>query len=226
MQQRGFFITGTDTGVGKTSVAIALLHWLNQQGYQTAALKPLESGCTKRDGQLYGEDGLQLQQTCSVPLTYQQINPIALELAIAPHIAAEKMGLSLTVEKLLQASQPVLNTASDYLIVEGAGGWHMPLNADETIADFAVKLNLPVLLVVGLRLGCLNHARLTLEAIENKGLSCVGWVANILSLEMSAVAENIVALQQQLSIPHLATLEYAQSLASVDFSLITQAYVT
>ena len=219
MQQQGFFITGTDTGVGKTTVAIALLHWLNRQHYKTTALKPIESGCHRSQGQLYGQDSLALQQTCNVGLDYDQVNPIRLETAIAPHIAASEQNIHLSVQYLLQSSQPVLQIVSDYLVVEGAGGWQVPLNENETMADFAVALSFPVILVVGLRLGCLNHAYLTLESIKAKGVRCLGWVANILHEDMLALNENLFTLQQQLPIPQLAIVHHKQYLSEIDFAL-------
>src|SRR5262249_50518062 len=148
------FITGTDTNVGKTYVSTGLLKAFNQLGYSTLGLKPIASGCDWIDGKLRNSDALALQQASSLKLDYEQINPFAFEPPIAPHIAGNKLGLRLDVKNLTDALQPTLELNADIQIIEGAGGWHVPLNDRESMADLVKHLNLPVILIVGIKLGC------------------------------------------------------------------------
>lgn len=175
---RAWFVTGTDTGVGKTLVTCALLHAARRQGLTTAALKPLAAGCELTPQGWRNDDALHLQGAASLPLSYEQVNPVALPLAIAPHLAAAAAGRTLTAADLAARCRPVLELGAEITLIEGAGGWRVPLNARETLADLAKLLELPVILVVALRLGCLNHALLTAEAIRRDGLLLAGWVAN------------------------------------------------
>jgi dethiobiotin synthetase len=186
----GYFVTGTDTGVGKTTVTLGLMQALQQQG-RTAGLR--------------NEDALQLQQQASVVLAYDQINPYAYAPAIAPHIAAEALGVVIEVERIYSIFNEISESV-DCMLVEGAGGWLVPLTADETLAELAVELGLGVVLVVGLRLGCLNHALLTAAAVRASGCRLAGWVANQLPGGMDAVDGNIHALQARLGCPMLGTV--------------------
>lgn len=209
MAKRAFFIAGTDTGVGKTRVAAGLLRSAQEAGLSTAALKPVAAGCEQTPEGLRNDDALLLQSVITQSLLYEQINPVALEPAIAPHIAAREAGRTLSVDRLSGFCRGVLGS-SDLTVVEGAGGWRVPLNASETLADLARLLELPVILVVGVRLGCLNHALLTAEAIARDGLPLAGWVANIVDPDMPRRDENIATLAQRLPahclgvVPHLA----------------------
>lgn len=202
MAKHAFFVTGTDTGVGKTCIAAGLLQAANLRGLTTAALKPVAAGCERTPDGLRNEDALRLQSVISTPLDYEQINPVALEPAIAPHIAALEARRPLSTDRLAGYCRGVLGQA-DFTVVEGAGGWRVPLNPAETLADLARLLNLPVILVVGVRLGCLNHALLTAEAIARDGLPLAGWVANVLDPDMPRLRENVDALGQRLRAPFL-----------------------
>lgn len=202
---KGYFITGTDTGVGKTLISTALLLLLNQQGLRTAGFKPVASGSERGLDGLRNEDALALQAASSIDLPYAQVNPYTFEPAIAPHIAAAQVGVRLDVASLVSAYQP-LAAQADAVVVEGAGGWLVPLNESEALADLAQALALPVIMVVGIRLGCINHALLSRQAIEATGLSLVGWVANRVSDDPVA-EENIATLSDRLAgIPLLGTV--------------------
>ena len=207
-QAARFFITGTDTGVGKTRVAIALCSTLVTQGLRVAAMKPVASGCTRTDGGLRNADALALQRAMNVRARYDEINPYAFEPAIAPHIAAMEVGCSIDFEVLDRAYQR-LALQSDVSIVEGAGGWLAPLDATRSFADLAVHWQLEVILVVGMRLGCLNHALLSAESIERRGLRFRGWVANALDPSCERLEENLATLHARLAAPCLAIFNYA-----------------
>jgi dethiobiotin synthetase len=208
MRPRRYFIAGTDTGVGKTQVTAALL--LNAQacGLRSLGLKPVAAGCVYRDGQLVNEDALLLQRCSSLPASYAAVNPVALEPAIAPHIAAERTGVGLRAAELSSHVRAQETSGAELLLVEGAGGWLVPLNPAETMADLAVALGYPVILVVGMRLGCLNHALLTAEAIRAAGLPLAGWVANCVTPEMDALADNIRTLELRLPALRLGTVPF------------------
>lgn len=207
MAKRAFFITGTDTGVGKTRVAAGLLHSAREAGLNTAALKPVAAGCEQTPDGLRNDDALLLQSVITHSLLYEQINPVALAPAIAPHIAARELGHTLSVDRLSGFCRGVIGSA-DVTLVEGAGGWRVPLNASETLADLVRLLELPVVLVVGMRLGCLNHAILTAEAIARDGLPLAGWVANIVDPDMPRLEENIATLAQRLPAHCLGVVPY------------------
>ena len=201
----GFFVTGTDTGVGKTLVSVALLQALKKQGYRTAALKPIASGCEYTPQGLRNEDALLLQQAMTLQCPYAWVNPVALELPVIPHLAAQHEGVELNLEDLWRQSQPLLNhPEKDCVIVEGAGGWHsVPLNDQESLVDYIKVLRLPVILVVGMRLGCVNHALLTVEAIQASQLTLAGWVANAMAEPMDLLQKNVETLQARISAPLL-----------------------
>lgn len=209
--KRTYFVTGTDTEVGKTFVSAALLYALNNNGMCTVGLKPVAAGCERQQGQWKNEDALILQQASSLDLSYDTINPIALPDAIAPHLAAEKQGSTLSVSNMIEALQGGLEVASDFTLIEGAGGWYVPLNDTEFFSDFAVALSLPVILVVGLRLGCINHALLTEAAIKQAGLPLAGWVANGIDPNMDSVIENIRTLKNTIEAPCLGVVSYFPS---------------
>lgn len=207
MSKKAYFITGTDTNVGKTFIAASLLIAAKERGLTTAALKPVAAGCEKTPEGLRNADALLLQSVITQKLYYEQINPIALEAAIAPHIAAQLEKRSLSADRLAGFCRGVLNTA-DFTLVEGAGGWRVPINPTETLADLAKALRLPVILVVGVRLGCINHALLTVEAIRNDGLPLVGWIANCIDENMPAQQENIQSLMARIPAPCLAVIPW------------------
>jgi dethiobiotin synthetase len=206
MAKQWLFITGTDTDVGKTVVACGFLAAANQQGLRTAAIKPVAAGCEVTEQGMTNSDALQLQAAASHKLAYQQINPIALEPAIAPHIAAAEAGVRMSASRLVGYCRGVSLMPVDMVVIEGAGGWRVPINSRETLADVARELECAVIVVVGMRLGCLNHALLTMEAIRGDGLRIAGWVANILDPEMPRLQENIDTLKQCINEPCLGTV--------------------
>lgn len=205
-----FFITGTDTEVGKTTIAAGLLAAANRRGLSTAAIKPIASGCERTPEGLRNADALLLQRAMSLPLSYEEINPIALEPAIAPHLAAEQAGVRVNATQLAGICRGVLMQRADLTLIEGAGGWRVPLNQRELLSQLPKELQLPVILVVGMRLGCINHALLTAEAIARDGLQLAGWVANSCGAEMPYLEENAAAIKGYLrapclgEVPHLA----------------------
>ncbi len=196
-----YFITGTDTNVGKTFISQILLNRCQNAGLSTLALKPIASGCAQTPNGLVNDDAIALQRAATIPLPYESVNPYAFEPPIAPHIAAAQAGVSFTVNALIQTLTPILNTKADIKLIEGAGGWLLPLNAEETFADVITQLNAKVILVVNMKLGCLNHALLTAEAIHNRGLTLTGWVANSVNEKMPYYEENLATLSKILQPP-------------------------
>lgn len=198
-----YFIAGTDTDVGKTTIAAGLLYAARQAGLSTAAGKPVASGCEQTPHGLRNADALALLAECSLPLSYHEVNPVAFEPAIAPHIAAREAGVELSVSLLLAPMQQVLAKQADFTLIEGAGGWRVPLSDQDSLSDVARGLDLPVILVVGVRLGCISHALLTAEAIAQDGLQLAGWVANIIDSKTSRLEENLATLAERLPAPCL-----------------------
>ncbi len=192
----GFFITGTDTGVGKTLVAVALTRALVARGLRVAVMKPVAAGVVRTADGPRNDDALELSAASNVPSTYEDVNPWLLSTPASPHLAARADGVSITDGPVL-AAQARLAAASDTLVVEGAGGWLAPISETRTMADIAEKLALPVILVVGMRLGCLNHALLTREAIRARGLRFAGWIANRMPPPMTFLEENIETLSRR-----------------------------
>lgn len=217
---QGYFITGTDTGVGKTYWSCLLLNAWRQQGYRVKAWKPCAAGAVLTDQGLRNDDGLALLAAQGGTQDYQELNPLCLPDAVSPHRAAELAGIDCSLAALTLPWQQFQARPAERFLVEGAGGWQVPLNADESLADLAVQLQLPVILVVGMRLGCLNHALLTAQAIAGSGLVLAGWVANPLQPPMAELAANLDYLQQQLPAPLLATLSWQQSALRLPASLV------
>ncbi len=199
-----YFVTGTDTGVGKTLVSCALLRAYAAQGKRVAGFKPVAAGC---DAQGHNEDATKLHAMSTMPLRYEQVNPYGLREAVAPHLAAARSGVHIEFAPIL-ASYRELAAQAEVVVVEGAGGFLVPLNDRQNSADLARELGLPVILVVGLRLGCLNHALLTVEAIRVRGLRLAGWVANGVDAGMALQAENVAALQERIAAPLLGVIPY------------------
>ena len=206
-QKISFFVTGTDTGIGKTLVSTALLHALAQHHPRVVGMKPVAAGTVQVDGVETNEDVLALRaaSTCAVPPELD--NPVLLPDPVSPHIAAARAGVRIDIAHLV-ACHRALTKLADAVVVEGAGGFHVPLSSTETGADLAEALGLPMVLVVGLRLGCLNHALLTAEAIRARGLTLAGWVANHVDSSMLAQEDNIAFLRQKLQAPLLATIPF------------------
>jgi len=199
-----YFITGTDTGVGKTLLSCALLHAFAAQGKSVAGFKPVAAGCDADD---HNDDAKSLRAASSVRATYGQINPYCFSHPIAPHLAARHAGARIEFKRIL-TSYRELAAQADEVIVEGAGGFLVPLNEKQTSADLVKQLDLPVIVVVGMRLGCINHALLTVSAIALHQLECAGWVANVLDGDMPALQENIEALRERIAAPLLGIVPY------------------
>ncbi len=210
MNSQNIFITGTDTGVGKTLVTAALLHRAQQRGLKAYGLKPVAAGCTLTAEGLRNEDALLLMQYGSVKLPYDQINPFALAAAKAPHLAAAEEKRRLSLDRIEGLCRGALAVRADLRLVEGAGGWRVPLNDRENLSGLPQRLQMPVILVVGLRLGCLNHALLTAEAIVRDGLRLAGWVANQVDPTMVSVEENIETLKFRLPAPCLGVVPWLE----------------
>ncbi|MGN8261338.1 dethiobiotin synthase [Pseudomonas sp. SMSB3] len=200
---QAYFIAGTDTDVGKTTIAAGLLHAARVQGLSTLGAKPVASGCTMTAKGLRNSDAQALIDESSIKLSYEQINPFAFEPAIAPHVAAREAGIALEVAALAKAMVHVLAQQADFTLIEGAGGWRVPLSNHANLSDLAIALQLPVILVVGVRLGCINHALLSAEAIARDGLQLAGWVANIIEPKTSRLEENLASLAERLPAPCL-----------------------
>ncbi|MDB6010284.1 MAG: dethiobiotin synthase [Gammaproteobacteria bacterium] len=201
----GVFITGTDTGVGKTVVAAALVRALVAQGQRVAVMKPVASGSHRTPQGLRNEDALTLMAASNVAAPYDQVNPYCFEPAISPHIAAEEACIAVDTARI-RRNFDTLAASADVIVVEGAGGWLAPLGPRISIRDLAATLNLPVLLVVGVRLGCINHALLTKLAIESHGAQFAGWIANTIDPGMSRQKENLETLAKQLGAAPLAVV--------------------
>jgi dethiobiotin synthetase len=202
-----WFITGTDTGVGKTRIAAALCHALAARRISVAAMKPVASGCSVTSDGLRNDDALALLAAMNVRARYSDVNPYAFAPAIAPHIAAQEAAIAIDFDVLDRAFER-LRLQSQVMVVEGAGGWLAPLDATRGFADLAAHWQMDVVLVVGMRLGCLNHALLTQESIEHRGLRLRGWVANTIDPGMERLTENIATLQRRLPAPCLGVFSF------------------
>lgn len=204
---RGVFITGTDTSVGKTLSACGLLRGLSSRGMIVSGYKPVAAGADLIDGRLQNDDATWLARCSSGHLDYDEVNPIVLEPPIAPHIAASAAGLVVDLKRLVDGHQRLAEKC-DFVVSEGAGGWLVPLNDELHFSDLAVALGVPVVLVVGLRLGCLNHALLTAESIDHHGARLVGWIANTLEPGMAALEENLETLERSLDAPLIGSVPW------------------
>ncbi len=203
--RRGYFITGTDTGVGKTAIATGLTRALVERGIRTAVMKPVAAGGIRTASGLRNEDALELLDASNVKAPYEDVNPWMLAIPASPHLAARTDGVAIRHERI-GAAFARLAAASDLVIVEGAGGWLAPISGTETMADVAEHLALPVVLVVGMRLGCLNHALLTREALRARGIHFAGWIANKLASEMPLARENVDTLSSRFGAAPLAVV--------------------
>ena len=204
--KKRYFIAGTDTDAGKTLVACGLLARARKDGLSTAAVKPVSAGCEVTEQGLRNDDAVQLLAQCTLDLDYEEVNPIAFEPPIAPHIAAAYEGKRMTADRMAGYTRGVLMQGADLTLVEGAGGWRVPLNERETLADLAISLQTPVILVVGMKLGCISHTLLTVEAIKRDGLRLAGWVANRIDPNMSEFEANLDTLQSSLAAPLLGVV--------------------
>lgn len=201
----GFFITGTDTGVGKTAIAAGIVHRAAATGRRIAVMKPVASGCVWEPQGLRNEDALALIKASGMDWAYARVNPYAFEPPIAPHIAAEKAGVEISRETINRIRGELLAEA-DFMVMEGVGGFRVPLAAGFDTVDLARDAGMPVVMVVGIRLGCINHALLTADAIAASGLELAGWVGNRLEEEMPVLEENIASLRAWLPAPCLGVV--------------------
>ena len=211
-----YFVTGTDTGAGKTLVAVGMLWAAAAEGKRTVGLKPIAAGAVPTADGLRNEDACLLAATMTEQLPYEHINPVVLQPAIAPHLALRESGLALDAVGLAERCAPALAQACDFMVVEGAGGWRVPLNGCETLADLARLFGFPVVLVVGMKLGCINHALLSAAAIRADGLHLAGWVANQIDPHQARAAENFATLAAMLEAPCIARVPWSES-ASAQF---------
>ena len=198
MSARGIFVTGTDTAVGKTVVACALTRGLVALGQRAAVMKPVASGSLPRTAEgLRNPDALALIACANVPLVYERVNRYCFEPAVSPHIAAEEAGIEVDTSKI-RLDYDSLAAHADWVVVEGAGGWFAPISGHQSMADLAWALSIPALMVVGLRLGCLNHAQLTRLAIEARGVTFAGWIASAIEADLPRAQENLATLARVL----------------------------
>ena len=208
---RGFFITGTDTGTGKTLIACALLRALALRGFRVAAMKPVASGCHPTGNGLRNDDANKLMTCASVALTYDIVNPYALPAPIAPHLAAREIGMRIKIDTIIAAYRAAASQA-DCVVVEGAGGWLVPINESETMADLAEALQIPVILVAGIRLGCINHALLTTAAMDARRVGLAGWIANTIDPECMRSADIVSSLRERIAAPLLGIVPHQTDL--------------
>ena len=203
--ERGFFITGTGTNVGKTWATVALMQYFKNQGKSVVGLKPVASGCVVKDGSLVNSDALLLQDNATVKLGYSLVNPYAYALPVSPHIAGEVNPADLAV---IVDGFNAVKAQAEVILVEGAGGWYSPLNKRQDNSDLAYALGLPVVMVVAISLGCINHAKLTYQAIISKGSDCAGWIAVCANPDELYIEENIAIIKASLDAPLLGVLPY------------------
>lgn len=210
---KGYFITGTDTGIGKTHVSCALLTAFGHRGLRTAAMKPVASGSLLTDEGWRNDDALRLQQAANISLDYDAINPYALPAPVSPHLAAREAGLEIDIDGL-KLQYDTLSRQADITIVEGVGGWQVPLNASQSTTDLARRLALPIIVVVGIRLGCINHGLLTFESITRTAgnPAVAGWIANIIEPETLRIADIIATLVEAIEAPCLGTLPFLENI--------------
>lgn len=203
----GIFVTGTDTDIGKTEVSLGLMAALQQRGLSVLGMKPVASGCERTDAGLRSEDAVRLLEQGSSEADYATVNPYAFRPPIAPHVAAGQAGEEIMLVPI-RAAFDRLSKQAQWVVVEGVGGWRVPLGPSLAVSDLPGALGIPVVLVVGLRLGCLNHAMLTAESIRAAGLPLAGWVANVLDPDMAARDENIATLAALLGAPTLGVVPW------------------
>ena len=210
---QGLFITGTDTGVGKTLVSVSFVKALVRHGLRVSVMKPIASGSEHTQAGLRNADALALAEASNVTVPYASINPYCFEPAISPHIAAEESRVEVDIG-LIRSRFQALASGADFVVVEGAGGWYAPIGEAKWMADLPKSLKIPVILVVGVRLGCLNHALLTKRAIEASGVELVGWVANSLDPTIERAAQNLSSLERMLGSEPLAVFPFVANAQS------------
>ena len=216
----GYFITSTDTDVGKTTVSLSLLRHFKSKGKIVACMKPVSAGCKVTSEGLRNDDAVQLIGESSIALPYELVNPYAFEPPIAPHLAALQTKRSIELQTIRNNFMQ-LEAMANVVIVEGAGGWLVPISKNQTMADVATVLKLPVILVVGMRLGCLNHALLSIRSIVESGLPCTGWVANYIDRGMQKQKENLETLKSMMPAPLIATVAYNENPANRELNFVS-----
>ena len=221
MSARGIFVTGTDTGVGKTVVACAVVRALRDEGARVAVMKPVASGAVQTPEGLRNADALALMDAAGPGFShaYSQVNPYCFEPAISPHIAAKEARIEVDTS-IIRQKYDQLAVGADWVVVEGAGGWFAPINEHQTMADLAWALSVPALLVVGLKLGCLNHAQLTRLGVEAHGVRLAGWVVSGIDPHMMRVEANLAALERLFGEPPLAVVPHLP--AGIDAIALTE----
>lgn len=212
-----YFIIGTDTDCGKTYVTCQLLDYFKKKGKRVLAIKPVASGCTELDGQLINEDVLHLQRYNSD--THKQICRWLFKPPISPHLAAEEVGQFISAQTVANFCDDAVFADTDYLLIESAGGLMSPLNNNETWLDVLLLSKIPVIFVVGMRLGCLNHALLTEFVINAHQINCAGWIANCIDTAMLVLPENIKTLSEKLKAPLLTIISHAQGIENNNLAL-------
>lgn len=214
-----FFITGTDTDCGKTTATLLLLNAAKQRGLKTVALKPIACGAEKTEQGLRNRDALLLQAACTESLYYEEVNPIVLAEATSPHIAAQRANRRLNIRQIAGFCRGTLMRKADLGLIEGAGGWRVPISERELLSELPKELKVPVILVVGMKLGCLNHAILTVESILRDGIRLAGWIPNQLEADMPFYEEYKNTLMQLIPAPCITEIFYQQNI-----NLITPSY--
>lgn len=216
--KKGFFILGTDTNVGKTTIAVNLLSFLKKNGYSTLGLKPIATGAQLTEYGLRNSDAVHLQKSATIHIPYEQVNPFCFLAPVAPHIAAAQQSSQLSVDKIMDFCELPLHLNPDYYVVEGLGGAAVPLNEKETMLDLMQQLALPVILIVGLRLGCLNHTLLTYEILRKRNIPLVACICNQIDPDMLFHEENALYLKQAMNVPFFSFVRY-QNLNTLDFEV-------
>ena len=223
-----FFITGTDTEIGKTLISSAMVHTMVQNGWKSVGMKPVAAGAELIDGEMRNEDVVALTRASNVFAVANLVNPYLLKLPAAPHIAAHEEHRQIKLELILESYRQLTEQA-EAIVVEGVGGFRVPFNDEHDSADLAQLLKLPVILVVGMRLGCINHALLTAEAIAARGLTLAGWVANSAQAEMAHLDGNLAALKARLHAPYLGYvphLDQPDAARAAQFLTLTELFAT
>jgi dethiobiotin synthetase len=217
-----YFIAGTDTSVGKTRVTTALLRDMRRSGLKVAGMKPVAAGAEWHNNHWINEDAILISSSSGQLTPYEQLNPYCLPDPLSPHIAADLAGISIDPGVIRRHFNDI-RANHDLTLVEGAGGWLAPISLSQTMADIATRLGLPVVLVVGIRLGALNHAQLTYRAIRESGLDFAGWIGSVLQNEFPALPENLKLLEHVLGGPALAVLPHCDSAADDERHLAAAA---
>lgn len=214
--EKGYFITGTDTNVGKTWSTVALMRYFKRQGKSVVGMKPVASGCFIQHGKLRNLDALLIQENASVAVSYDVVNPYAYQLPISPHIAGMENPVELAN---VLAKFGNLQTLADIVLVEGVGGWYAPINYHQDVSDLAAALGLPIVLIVAIKLGCINHAKLTYQAIQQSGLCCAGWIAVCTEPQLPCLEHNIQSVTAVIDAPLWGVLPYVEF---VDFDALSR----